>query len=268
MPTGNVPIVEPSDALSFVRVFPPKFATQIFAPRVDTSLLPLQSNYLPAKSPRDDLSLPEALVQDLPSLRSQYSFCTASAVQEDKMQRGSLIRKNRKQGPDLWQFRWSEKGPEGRRLYRKRVIGTLEQYPSEDAARRAVVGLVSEINSSHRRMRCNSMTVAQLCDHFEQRELTRDNTWRSYATKRSYHAYLKRWIVPHWGAYELFQIRTVEVESWLRRLPLAKSSCAKIRNLMSVLFNHACRYELFDRNRSTLFGKAPSEKPRPRCLHR
>jgi PadR family transcriptional regulator PadR len=37
------------------------------------------------------------------------------------------------------------------------------------------------------------------------------------------------------------------VESWLRRLPLGKSSCAKIRNLFSVLFNHACRYELFDR---------------------
>jgi integrase len=31
------------------------------------------------------------------------------------------------------------------------------------------------------------------------------------------------------------------VESWLRRLPLAKSSCAKIRNILSVLFNHACR---------------------------
>jgi integrase len=29
---------------------------------------------------------------------------------------------------------------------------------------------------------------------------------------------------------------------------MAKSSCAKIRNLMSLLFNHACRYELFDRN--------------------
>ena len=33
--------------------------------------------------------------------------------------------------------------------YRKRVIGTLEQYSCEDAARQAVVGLVSEINSSH-----------------------------------------------------------------------------------------------------------------------
>jgi len=231
-----------------------------------TSLLPQQSNYLPAKPPRDDLSLPEALVQDLPSLRSHYSFCTASAVQEDKMQRGSLIRKNRKQGPDVWHFRWSERGLEGRRIYRKRVIGTVEQYPSEDAARRAVVGLVSEINSSDRRMRCNAMTVAQLCDHFEQRELTRDNTWRSYATKRSYHAYLKRWIVPHWGEYELFQIRTVEVESWLRRLPLAKSSCAKIRNLMSVLFNHACRYELFDRSPIRFVRQSAKRRTAPTLL--
>jgi hypothetical protein len=77
-------------------------------------------------------------------------------------------------------------------------------------------------------MYSNSMTVAQLSDHFEQRELGRDNTWRSYATEKSYHTYLKRWIVPHWGEYGLFQITTVEVESWLRRLPLAKSSCAKI----------------------------------------
>ncbi len=182
------------------------------------------------------------------------------------MQRGSLIRKNRKQRPDVWQFRWSERGPQGKRVYRKRVIGTVEQYPSEDAARRAVVGLVSEINSSGRRMRFNSMTVAQLCDHFEQRELARDNTWRTYATKRSYHAYLKRWIVPHWGEHELFQIRTVEVESWLRRLPLAKSSCAKIRNLMSVLFNHACRYELFDRNPIYFVRQSAKRRTAPTLL--
>jgi integrase len=55
------------------------------------------------------------------------------------MQRGSLIRKNHKHGPDVWQFRGSEKSPDGRRVYRKRVIGTVEQYPSEDAARRAAV---------------------------------------------------------------------------------------------------------------------------------
>jgi integrase len=40
----------------------------------------------------------------------------------------------------------------------------------------------------------------------------------------------------------------VEVEAWLQGLNLARGSRAKIRNVFSVLFNHACRHELFDRN--------------------
>src|SRR5260370_9044719 len=97
--------------------------------------------------PRKNRNLLGALVRDLPSLRSQHSFCTSFAVQEDKMQRGSLIRKNHKPGPDVWQFRWSEKSPEGSRVYRKTVIGTVGQYPSEDPAPRAPLGLVAAPNS-------------------------------------------------------------------------------------------------------------------------
>jgi integrase len=164
------------------------------------------------------------------------------------MQHGSLIKSVHKFGPDVWQFRSSEKGPQSRCIYRRRVIGTVEDYRDMDCARRAMVGLLSEINSDARRVGSNSMTFAQLCNHFEQRELAKDNTWRSYSTKKTYGVYLKRWVVPHWGKYELCAIKTIQVEPWLRRLPLAKSSCAKIRNVMSVLFNHACRYEFFDRN--------------------
>jgi hypothetical protein len=58
------------------------------------------------------------------------------------MQRGSLIRNSRKQGPDVWQFRCSEYNLQGERVYRKRVIGTVDQYSDADAARRAVAGLV------------------------------------------------------------------------------------------------------------------------------
>jgi hypothetical protein len=61
----------------------------------------------------------------------------------------------------------------------------------------------------------------------------------SLALEKTHQAYLTRWVLPHWRHYELAEVRTIQVESWLRRLPLAKSSCAKIRNLMSVLFNHA-----------------------------
>jgi hypothetical protein len=38
------------------------------------------------------------------------------------MQQGSLIRSARKRGPDVWQFRWADRGPYGKRIYRKRLI--------------------------------------------------------------------------------------------------------------------------------------------------
>jgi integrase len=64
--------------------------------------------------------------------------------------------------------------------------------------------------------------------------------------------YLRKWIVPRWGATNLSAIRAVEVELWLRTLPLARASRAKIRNLMSVLFNHARRHDFSARNPITL----------------
>jgi integrase len=174
--------------------------------------------------------------------------CTATAVLEDEMQNCSLIRKNRKRGPDVWLLRWSDKSVSGKRIYRKRAIGTIEEYPDSESARRALTGLIARINAANPRIGLCSTTLSQLSNHFERIELAPGNTWRSYSTKRCYVGYLKRWIVPQWGTYELRNIKTIEVESWLRRLPLAKSSCAKIRGVMSVLFNHACRYELFDSN--------------------
>jgi integrase len=182
------------------------------------------------------------------------------------MQHGSLETKSRLEGPDVWQCRWSEKDANGRRVYRKRVIGTVEEYPDAESARNAICGLLSEVNWANQRPNSNAMTIAQLCSHFEQRELTRTNTWRSYSTKRGYAVYLRRWIVPQWGRYELRNIRTIEVESWLRRLPLAKSSCAKIRNVMSVVFNHACRYEFFDRNPIRLVRQGAKRKAVPNVL--
>ena len=113
------------------------------------------------------------------------------------MQRGCMQRNTRKEGPDVWQFRWSETRLDGKRLYHKRIVGTVEQYPDEDAARRSVVGLVSELNTDGRSTNSGTMTVAQLCDHFEQRELAKENTWRSHATKKIYKAYLIRWIRPY-----------------------------------------------------------------------
>ena len=110
------------------------------------------------------------------------------------------------------------------------------------------------------------MTVAELVEHYQQRELATDNTWKSYSTKRGYESYLKNWIVPHWGNYKLPEVKTIEVETWLRNLPLAKSSSAKIRNIFSILFNHACRYDLFDRNPITLVRHSAKRRRIPDVL--
>jgi len=88
---------------------------------------------------------------------------------------------------------------------------------------------VEKINGDNPRISLRAITISALCSHFERCELAQGNTWRSYSTKKCYAGYLKRWIVPQWGKYELRNVKAIEVESWLRRLPLAKSSCAKIR---------------------------------------
>ena len=182
------------------------------------------------------------------------------------MQQGSLIRAGRKRGPDVWQFRWADRAPNGKRIYRKRVIGTVCQYLDADSARKSVTGLLREINSNPLQRCPPPLSVAELCEHFIQRELTNDNLWRSYSTKRAYRAYIRRWIVPNWGSVRLSEVRTTEVESWLRSLPIAKSSCAKIRNILSVLFNHACRHELFDRNPIHLVRQGARRKSAPSVL--
>jgi len=182
------------------------------------------------------------------------------------MQQGSLIRSGRKRGQDVWQFRWADRGPFGNRVYRRRVIGTVWQYPDADSARKSVAGLLTEINTNGVKRCALPMTIAEVCDHFILRELTNDNLWRSYSTKRAYRAHLKRWIVPHWGNERLSEVRTMEVESWLRRLPLAKSSCAKIRNILEVLFNHAWRHELFDGNPIRLVRQGAKRRTMPSVL--
>ena len=75
------------------------------------------------------------------------------------MQRGSLASVSRKEGPDVWQFRWSEKDLHGVRIQRKRVTGTVERDPDEAAARTAMTIALAELNSGKARISCSSITV-------------------------------------------------------------------------------------------------------------
>jgi integrase len=107
---------------------------------------------------------------------------------------------------------------------------------------------LTHINAGRTDNRACKITVEQICEHFEQRELRSRDNFRSFATVKSYRGYIRKWIKPRWSSVYLDEVKAVEVEAWLRQLSLARSSRAKIRSILSILFNHACRYELFDRN--------------------
>jgi hypothetical protein len=92
------------------------------------------------------------------------------------MQQGSLIRSARKRGPDVWQFRWADRGTVRETHLPQKGIGTACQYPDADSARKAATGLVRGINADTLQ-RCRLlMTMSEACDHFVQRELTNDNS--------------------------------------------------------------------------------------------
>jgi len=164
------------------------------------------------------------------------------------MQGGSITVERRKCGPDVWCFRWRERGPDGRRIHRRIVLGSADDLRSLASARKMVVGLSREINVNDIRIRRESITLEDLSRHYQQRELVDRNPRISYSTKRIYAGYLKKWIEPRWGLYALSDIRAVEVELWLKNLTLASGSRCKIRNIMSLLFNHGRGYDLCERN--------------------
>lgn len=182
------------------------------------------------------------------------------------MQNGSLIETKRRSGQSVWEFRWRDR-TSGKAVYRRIVVGTVEQFKTAADARESVEGIVLEINSDDPRLRASVLKMSQLIEHYRRRELSVDNSWKSYATKKGYENYLKRWIAPKWGTYPLTKIKPIEVESWLRQLPLARGSCAKIRNIMSVLFNHARRYELYSENPIHLVRQSAKRRRVPQILH-
>ncbi len=164
------------------------------------------------------------------------------------MQDGSVTVERRKRGPDVWCFRWREAGPDGRRIHRRIVLGTADELRSIASARKMVAGLRREININDVRIRRESIKLADLSRHFQQRELADRNPRISYSTKKAYAGYLEKWIDPRWGEYRLLDVRAVEVESWLKSLNRAAGTRCKIRNVMSLLFNHGRRHDLCDRN--------------------
>ena len=178
-----------------------------------------------------------------------------------------MQRAKRVNTPDVWLFRWYEDLPNGAKRYRKTVVGTVVQFPTETAARKAADALRIDINLQTPQTRSGPATVEQLIEHFRLKEMPEDDhERRSYSTKAAYECYLTNWISPKWGKYRIGEIKAVAVESWLGTIPRANGTKAKIRNIMSAIFNHAMRHEWLDKNPITLVRQSAKRESVPEIL--
>jgi integrase len=159
----------------------------------------------------------------------------------NRFQQGSLFKVKRKSCADMWVFRWYDYSS-GKRTYKKQLIGSTGKIRSRREAEKAVVALRGLINLDVG----TPQTICDLDAHYKARELTPGK--RSFSTIDNHRLLFKRYIEPRWGALRLSAVRTVEIEEWLHSLPLAPASKAKLKGVLSVLYNHAIRYEWFTFN--------------------
>lgn len=138
-------------------------------------------------------------------------------------------------------FRWRE--PAGQR---KSVLGPVKELSKTQAQKKADE-YPKQAYDPAVELEDSSLTVATLAAHYIEHELP-ESSEKAAKVIKAYKYILKNYVVPKWGEYLLPSVKAVAVESWLKTLPLANGSKAKVREVFGAAFRHAMRHELYPTN--------------------
>ena len=166
-----------------------------------------------------------------------------------RFQSGSLTKEKRKRHADIWIYRWREEDPNGSIIRRKMIVGTVDKYRTKSLAKKALDALGMKINETHPQGSHPAlMTMGQLIQHYENEELGEQRLSKTQSTVDVYREFLRYWIAPRWKNQRPLEVRPTDVEAWLRTLTLADGTKAKIRNIMSAIFQHGLRHQFISVN--------------------
>ena len=179
-------------------------------------------------------------------------------------QQGTVVRAKRAKGPDVWVYRYRETLPDGIRAARKRVIGGIGRYPTKASAIRATENIRAEINAREQRLK--QPNFDDLWGHFQVNELRNPAMDRSETTISNYLTMIPGNVLPEWGNVPLVDVKPVAVERWLHSLPHAPGTKAKIKGLMSSLFEHAIRWQMVPVNPMNSVRQSSKRLARPDVL--
>jgi integrase len=160
-----------------------------------------------------------------------------------RYQHGSLQLDKRKNGPDVWVYRWRDYLPNGKMARRGVIVGTIAEYPTKAEARRASEHLRLTANSENPAARM--ITFRALLDRYVKEEMP-----ERHSTNLAYRSYIETHIRPKWAEWPLTKLlgkgSSFAIEQWLKSLDLAPKTKGNIRNVMAVVFNCAMRWGIAD----------------------
>ena len=152
----------------------------------------------------------------------------------------------------MWEFRFRNHAEAGSPL-RQITLSTLE-FPTEAKARVAVQSRVAELNGAPKAK--TVPTMGTVIDRFIKEEKLEEIIAQptgqvsiesmAYSTAAGYLSYLQKWIRPTWGDVPLDKVKAMDVETWLKGLPLAPKTVGHLKGVLYLLFTKAMFWELID----------------------
>jgi hypothetical protein len=109
------------------------------------------------------------------SAHRRFSFQTGTTSA-----RQSKVRKA-KESQAVWEFHWYEPTTDGDTVYRKKVIGTTDEYKTESQAQQAVDALHLTINDKQTH---KSVSIAPWVEHYRTEELSDENQGKAFSAKQ------------------------------------------------------------------------------------
>ncbi|HMF62798.1 MAG TPA: site-specific integrase [Edaphobacter sp.] len=153
----------------------------------------------------------------------------------------------RKNGPDVYVYRWRETAGNGTSIQRKAVLGSVKELTKTKAQKKADEYRQKANNPIASTMGDDSLTVVGLAEHYTERELS-ESSGKAMKVRKAYCYILKNYILTQWGTFPLRSVKAVAVEEWLKSLDKANGTKAKIREVFGATFRHAMRHELYPIN--------------------
>jgi integrase len=186
------------------------------------------------------------------------NFILNGGTMQARYQYGNLTVRKRKKGPGVWQFRWLENGK-----LKSVLIGTVEKYPKQADAERAIGSLRIKINAQNSQPQFHSLTVGALIDRFMEHYVPKHCR---KLTASVYRSLFKKHIRPEWGTVFVENVKALAVKEWLETMPHSQQVKSHVRGLMHILYEVACLWEIVSENPISRVRQSRKRLNKPRVL--